>query len=509
MGRRKKEDSVLNTDVAISAAADANYLIQPLELTMMKGELSPLEVNIIVEVIDHLQERLVQQRNELMSGKQLTLFDFNEEVIQLPLDKFGVLPCDYWRLDEAAKRLSNFKVFHRFKDELGNWVDGYSTVFPDAGISKTSLKSDGTAYKYKNGSRTVGYMRITVNKTVAPKFLNINKEYTRFLKNATRGRRCMYTPRMVMFISSYRERGIWKIDYDEFRRLIGLLYNEEVVVVDDTTGKPKKRMVECEKKGYTKFSDVKRRIIEPAQEEMKEMCEKRALDCYFEYEPVYPGGKTKGVPDSLIFHIHKGPLGLEVEANDMSRKENIALGKYLSKTFGMASSSVKLLLEQVNDGNRADFRKKAEEVAAYIAKNDKVSSPSGYAYTSLVDYLAQIGDKQQTLFNDEQAQAVHNAANTENVCNLSPNDTPTPLHPQWDAALIKMQLTMPSNVYRTISECLNFVSHTDGTIILSYTDERFIEWLEKGGIADEHFQMYADAICEAFGDNTQVNYKHI
>ena len=479
---------------------------------MMKGELSPLEVNIIVEVIDHLQERLVQQRNELMSGKQLTLFDFNEEVIQLPLDKFGVLPCDYWRLDEAAKRLSNFKVFHRFKDELGNWVDGYSTVFPDAGISKTSLKSDGTAYKYKNGARSVGYMRITVNKTVAPRFLNINKEYTRFLKNATRGRRCMYTPRMVMFISSYRERGIWKIEYDEFRRLIGLLYNEEVVVVDEVTGKSKKRMVECEKKGYSKFSDVRRRIIEPAQEEMKEMCEKRALDCYFEYEPIYPGGKKKGVPDSLIFHIHKGPLGIEVDANDKSRKENIALGKYLSKTFGMATSSVKTLIERVNDDNRDSFRKKAEEIAEHIAKSGNIATPSGYAYTSLVEYLSkEEGDKTQTLFENEQAQAVHNNSNTENVCNLSPNEPePQMMHPQWDAALIKMQFTMASNIFKTISDNLQFVSFENDVLMLSYTDKRFIGWLEgEGGISNEDYDMYAAAIKEAFGENTQVNYKHI
>lgn len=513
MGRRKKEGSTPKSEVAVSAASDANYLIQPLELTMMKGELSQLEVNIIVEVIDHLQERLVQQRNELMSGKQLSLFDFNEEVIQLPLDRFGVLPCDYWRLDEAAKKLSNFKVFHRFKDELGNWVDGYSTVFPDAGISKTSLKADGTAYKYKGGARTVGYMRISVNKTVAPKFLNISKEYTRFLKNATRGRRCMYTPRMVMFISSYRERGWWQIEYDEFRRLIGLLYNEEVTVVDDATGKPKKRMVECEKKGYTKFSDVKRRIIEPAREEMKDMCEKRIMDCYFEYEAIYPGGKTKGVPDALLFHIHKGPLGLEDDAKKTSRKEYGELSKYLVATFGMATSSVKTLLSKVNDGNREEFKKKAEEVAAHIAKKGGVDSPSGYAYTSLMDFLntQELRDKSQTLDFTEAEQTVDNTPNNENVCNLSPNEKePQMMNPMWDAALIKMQLRMPSNIYNAIAGELQFESFENGTLLLSFKSDAFFQWLEgnEGNIIElEHYTIYGEEIFEAFGKDTQINYK--
>ncbi len=510
MGRHKKEDSTPKNEVAV--VGDASYLIQPLELTMMKGELSQLEVNIIVEVIDHLQERLVQQRNDLMSGKQLSLFDFNEEVIQLPLDRFGVAASDYWRLDEAAKKLSNFKVFHRFKDELGNWVDGYSTVFPDAGISKTSLKADGTAYKYKSGTRSVGYMRITVNKTVAPKFLNISKEYTRFLKNATRGRRCMYTPRMVMFISSYRERGWWQIEYDEFRRLIGLLYNEETTVVDEH-GKSRTRMVECEKKGYAKFSDVKRRIIEPAREEMKEMCEKRIMDCYFEYEPIYPGGKKQGVPDALLFHIHKGPLGLEDDAKKTSRKEYGELSKYLTTTFGMSTSSVKTLMARVVDGNRAEFKKKAEEVAAHIAKKGGVDSPSGYAYTSLMDFLntIELRDKYQTLDFAESAQTSDNTPTPENVCNLSPDEEePQMMNPRWDAALMKMQLRMPGDIYNSIADELQFESFENGVLLLSFKSNAFYQWFEGNDgniIAVEHYTIYSEEIREAFGEDTKVEYK--
>lgn len=508
MGRRKKEDSAPDTGVAVNVAADANYLIQPLELTMMKGELSPLEVNIIVEVIDHLQDRLVRQRDELMSGKQLTLFDFNEEVIQIPLDRFGVLPCDYWRLDEAAKRLSNFKVFHRFKDELGNWVDGYSTVFPDAGISKTSLKADGTAYKYKHGARTVGYMRISVNKTVAPRFLNINKEYTRFLKNATRGRRCMYTPRMVMFISNYRERGYWNIEYDEFRRLIGLLYQEEMTIVDAETGKSKKRMVECEKKGYAKFSDVKRRIIEPAREEMKEMCEKRIMDCYFEYEPIYPGGKSKGVPDSIIFHIHKGPLGLEYDAARKERSKSKELGKYLSTTFGMASHSVRTLVAQVTDANRDAFMHKAQEVAAYIQKQGNISSPSGYAYTALVEYLnetAPVRDKSQTPATSEHDKTNQNTLNAENVCNLSPNEEPKEINGRWDGALGEMQLNIQSKDMEYILSDLQYVSFEADVLTLSTPlgNKFFEQWITQQW---NYREQYLAAVRSHFGENVKIVY---
>ena len=508
MGRRKKEDSAPETGVAVNVDNDAYYIIQPTELTMLKGYLSPLEIDIFVEVVDSMQDRLKKQRDELMSGKQLSLFDFNDEVIQIPLSKFNVLPCDYWRLDDAAKKLSAFKIFHRFKDELGNWVDGYSTLFPDAGISKTSIKADGTAYKYKNGSRTVGYMRISVNKTLAPRFLNINKEWTRYMKKATRGCRCRYTPRMVMFISTYREKGLWQIEYNEFRRLIGLLYNDEVVVIDEVTGRPKKRVVECEMKGYSKFSDVKRRILDPAKEEMKDMCDKRALDCYFEYEPIYPGGKNRGVPDSIIFHIHKGPLGLEDDAAKRERAKSKELGKYLSTTFGMASHSVRTLVAQVTDANRDAFMQKAQEIAAYIQKQGNISSPSGYAYTALVEYLneaAAIRDKSQTSAPAETDKTNHNTPNAENVCNLSPNEEPKEINGRWDGALGEMQLNIQSKDMEYILSDLQYVSFEGDVLTLSTPpgNKFFEQWITQQW---NYREQYLAAVRSHFGENVRVVY---
>ena len=474
---------------------DVKWLVQPIEVTMMKGELSPLEVNIIVEVIETLQDNLKRQVEEKATGKQLTLFDFQDEPILIDLSKFGVLPCDYWRLDEAAKRLSDFKIFHRFKDERGNWVDGYSVIFPDAGISKSSIKkADGTAYKYKSGSRAVGYMRITVNKTVAPYLLNINKEYTRYIKSATRGRKCMYTPRMVMFISSYREKSIWKIEYDEFRRLIGLLYSEEVDVMDPETKKTRKQLMEKEKKGYAKFSDVKRRIIDPARDEMKEMCENKDLDCYFEYEPIFPAGKTRGLPDSLVFYIHKGPLGIEFDAKKASNKENAELAKYLVKTFGLTKTAVRTLMERVNDDNREGFRKKATDVAIYIDKRGNVIDVAGYAYSSLVEYLngLQVGDNGQTL---------DNISVPENVCDLSQNVQTQPkvedIADRWGRVMAGFRTQITVQEWRQsfdYSNALRPLRFDEGSITLGVSDKHYYD-----DFMERFFERLRPLIYQEFG----------
>ena len=493
MARKGKEVADKSLPVQL---ADVKWLVQPIEVTMMKGELSPLEVNIIVEVIESLQENLKRQVEEKATGKQLTLFDFQDEPILIDLAKFGVLPCDYWRLDEAAKRLSDFKIFHRFKDERGNWVDGYSVIFPDAGISKSSVKkTDGSAYKYKGGSRAVGYMRITVNKTVAPYLLNINKEYTRYIKAATRGRKCMYTPRMVMFISSYRDRGKWIIEYDEFRRLIGLLYSDEVDVMDPDTKKTRKQLIEKEKKGYAKFSDVKRRIIDPARDEMKEMCEEKKLDCYFEYEPIFPAGKSRGLPDSLVFYIHKGPLGIEYDAKKVSNKENAELAKYLTKTFGLARTAVRTLMERVNDENRDGFRKKATEVATYIDKRGNVLDVAGYAYSSLVEYLnsLQVGDNGQTLDNNEAP---------ENVCDLSQNvaqqaTKDESLEAKWGRVMAGFRPLLTVQEWRQsfdYSNALRPLRFDEGSITLGVSDKHYYD-----DFMERFFERLKPFIYQEFG----------
>lgn len=501
MARKKNEEKEKNRPVPID---DVKWLVQPIEVTMMKGELSPLEVNIIVEVVESLQDNLQKQVKEKMSGKQLTLFDFQDEPILIDLSKFGVLPCDYWRLDEAAKKLSDFKIYHRFKDERGNWVDGYSVVFPDAGISKSSLKRDGTAYKYKGGSRAVGYMRITVNKTVAPYLLNINKEYTRYIKAATRGRKCMYTPRMVMFISSYRERGIWKIDYDEFRRLIGLLYNEEIDIMDADTRKSRKQIVEMEKKGYAKFSDVKRRIIDPARDEMKEMCENKIMDCYFEYEPIFPKGKTRGLPQSLMFYIHKGPLGVEYDAKKETNKELALIGKRLQEVFGLPKTSVRTIMNKVNNENRERFKIKMEEVADYIAKKGKdISSPEGYAYSSLMEYLN--SEHMQQSSEDNKTPTQDNTPNAENVCKLSPNEEPKEINGRWDGALGEMQLNIQSKDMEYILSDLQYVSFEADVLTLSTPpgNKFFEQWITQQW---NYREQYLAAVRSHFGENVRVVY---
>ena len=84
------------------------------------------------------------------------------------------------------------------------------------------------------------------------------------------------------------------------------------------------------------------------------------------------------------------------------------------------------------------------------------------------------------------------------------------MNPMWDAALIKMQLRMPSNIYNAIAGELQFESFENGVLLLSFKSDAFFKWFEgKNGniIAYEHYMIYYGEVLEAFGEDTQIKYK--
>ena len=64
-----------------------------------------------------------------------------------------------------------------------------------------------------------------------------------------------------------------------------------------------------EKDQCVKFAEVKRYCLEAAQKEMKKLAEEGRVDFFFEYEPIYKKGKTRGNPLSILFKIIEGRRG--------------------------------------------------------------------------------------------------------------------------------------------------------------------------------------------------------
>lgn len=506
---KKKDEEKKN----LPSTTDFQWLYQPLEMTMIKGDLSPTAQSLLVELICNFQDEMKAQLKAKAERRQYTLFD--DEVVpmtKVQLNRLGVEAYDYGKVESAVAELFNFVIKTSVKNEFGDEVDRYVRLFQVCEIPKKKLEyysdmPDQERYNYKDGQRKRGYVAMQFTQELASKMLTINKSYTKFIREATRGWKCKYATKMIMIISSFRDLGAWTVKYDEFRRLFGF-----IKLVPKLNDKGKEIGYVEEECGYTNFSDMKRRVLDPTMQEIKAACEEgRPVDCYFEYEPIYTGGKKRGVPDSLLFKIYKSEFGKLIDSEKELAQENHEIEEFLIKNLKLSKMRAATLCSILDKGNRDGFKRKMVELHNYVADpKNKVNDIGGYCATSLQNYLSSLAESE----NLDKTPTHDNTTDAEIVGDLSKNvaDAPEPqmMNPMWDAALIKMQLRMPSNIYNAIAGELQFESFENGVLLLSLKSNAFFQWLEGDEgiiIAVEHYTIYIEEIFEAFGKDTQIKYK--
>lgn len=507
MAKKKDEEKKKQ----LPSTMNFQWLYQPLEMTMLKGDLSPTAQSLLVELICNFQDEIKAQIKAKSERKQLSLFD--DEIVPMTkvyLKNLGVEAYDYAKVESAVAELFNFVIKTSVKNEWGDEVDRYVRLFQVCEIPKKKLEyysevPDQERYNYKDGQRKRGYVAMQFTQELASKMLTINRSYTKFIREATRGWKCKYATKMIMLISSFRDIGSWAVKYDEFRRLFGFIR-----IVPKLDAKGNEIGYTEEECGYKNFSDMRRRVLDPTMTEIKEACENgRPVDCYFEYEPIYTRGKKRGVPDSLVFKIHKSEFGKVIDSENEFMQENMEIEKFLVVELNLSKMRAASFCSVLDSKNRDGFKRKMIELHHYVKDpKNKIQDIGGYCAASLQNYLSSVETAEL-----DKSPTQDNTPNTENVCNLSPEPEPEPqmMDARWDAALIKMQLTMPAEIYKAIADNLGFVSFKDGLLMLSYADMRFMQWLEgkdeiSNPISDIYYNMFSDAIFEAFGEGITVNY---
>ncbi len=192
----------------------------------------------------------------------------------------------YKRLDEETNTewLVKQNIFHKIE-------------FPTS-----VLNADGEKVAYKSGQRRTGVIRIQMVDESAREILNLRKGYTRHLKGITALCRSPRTPRLYIYLSAWRRLGGCLVNYIDLKEFFGVL----------TFSKDHKRIVENK---YQKYGAFHRDVLDPVQKEMQKLAEEGKVEFYFEYEPVYTHGATRGDPDNIRFVIKDGKPQAEEEAS--------------------------------------------------------------------------------------------------------------------------------------------------------------------------------------------------
>lgn len=401
------------------------YLIQPIGLTLMRADLTPMMQRLIVGVVKKFQDKLKAQLP--LKDSSPTIFTDDEMGktvrIELSLSELKIRPDVYDELHEAAKALTDIRL------DLPTFIDGqirainYGHLFSNiiiptkAVTGKEELKHevDGK-YNYKRNVRRTGKVIVVMSQDVVNHAFHIDKRYTRYLENIMEYARDKYTGRIYQILSTYKTWGMWKVDYMELRKILGLTITDEALLrkmeregerrikqgmdVGDLSGMNIDEDNSSEENGklyinvsLKNFSDVKRRVLDPSRDKLKALADEGKVDIYYDYTPNYPDkflGKRsqRGDPETITFLIHYSRMGEKSASDSMLTSSYISLDKKLKSAFGIGTSARRILLERLDGDNNTDFAQAIEAVSGQIEKKGgDIKDLAGYAYVSLMGFL--------------------------------------------------------------------------------------------------------------------------
>lgn len=346
---------------------NVEWIKQPYALSVMRGDLSLTQTHIMVELMGALQVKI----NDFiahMGEEGNAVFkeeDFNENGVahvDVNLAAISNRPDYYADVESMAYRLMGATI-KRPEEVEGMKMMKLSHVFDSISVP----------FEDNERGRRKGFIRFYFNREQAKEIFNFTR-YSKYIKAVARNSSSQYTSRLYMIITAYKKFGQWEVDYSELRKILGFLAYEE-----DENGQW--RWVE---KKYTEYRQFKRRVLNTAADELRDLAEKGEADCYFDFQEIYPAGKKKGTPEKILFTITVSDLGREQNHSASFAKKLIAVEDFLKQDFGFRTSEIRQMLPRINDDNIDVFIAKMNEVKKYIDKEEsKILDKKKYAFTAL------------------------------------------------------------------------------------------------------------------------------
>lgn len=300
---KKKGPSMVSTSnelvQSFTSHKNEDFILNPITYANIRGNFSLAQTNLMIAIIAQLQDRIKEQ---LMIGEGTSLFkpeDYQGNLLnfEIPLKELGVSPKKYGELETACEALMHVDMSYKRYDEKEKIeYNVKQNIFHKIEFPTSEYNSEGEKIAYKSGQRRKGVIKIQIVDESAREILNLRKGYTRHLRGIAALCRSPRTPRLYIYLSAWRKIGGCKVNYIDLKEFFGVL----------RFSTDHRRILENK---YIKYGAFHRDVLDPVEREMKKLAEEGKVEFYFEYEPIYPKGVTRGDPESIHFKIIEGKLG--------------------------------------------------------------------------------------------------------------------------------------------------------------------------------------------------------
>lgn len=267
----KERKGLKRTNKPVKLPNNPTWLKQPTLITMLSADFNTLHLRVLISLVDKIQTS-IEQSIKNVPIQQLSLFreqPYNDRIlVTIPTKDFGVTPDSYPELRKALLQLATIPVELDTKDPITG-----ADVWYISGLFRAYIPKE----KHR---RTV---TIEMDLEVAKALVNVEKGFTKYIKEIAFQSQSKYTVRMYMLISSWKDKGGFSITLDRFRKWLKL------------------------ENKYPKYKDLYKRIIRPVYEELFEKA-----NCWFEVREVYEK-ESDTEPYKLNFKVVRAALTIQEE----------------------------------------------------------------------------------------------------------------------------------------------------------------------------------------------------
>ncbi len=360
----KQDKLIVSSNSMYSELRDMRWLYNPVVYSQISGDFTLMQQRILLGIIEKLQQRIIDSVDAQHKQKAFpAIFDDSElmkrETIDLNISAadLGVIPANYDQLEKAALALSKITMKYPKFDAKGR-VSRHvvASLFPRIEISMTESEL-----------RRTGVLRVVMLTENIRDIFTMQHGFVKHVSHIARVALKKRTPRLYIYLSRFKDVGHKKVPYTDLVEFLGL--TDEYYYETNEGENP-----------YKSWSKVKKLVLDPVKQEMDELAEKGEVNFSFDYQPVFPSGKSRGIPLEVLFTMKNSDMG-NTKAEEDQRTNSIYnfIDTYVSWCPDLSIHALRELITSIPDDKLQPFisfalsdvrriveRKQPDDVASYV-----------------------------------------------------------------------------------------------------------------------------------------------
>lgn len=488
---KKKKPILLSPKNELAKDLDnTEFVKNPFIYSQVRGDFTPLQTELMVEVAACLQSRIDEWLATEKDQRQMSLFtqeEMNTGPIKfcIPLKSIGLKPTQYQQLFETCEKIISVQSpYIQIDEKTGEERIGKMNIFSKFDMPTSAETKTGDKMKFASGRRRTGELNLYMTPEGVKDLFDMRHGYVEHLRRIAKICRCRLTPRLYIYLSRWKNtpKHCKSVDFLELKEYLGMLEWDS-----------HREKIKSEK--HVKFAQFKGRVLDPIQEDLKNLANSNQVDFWFEYEVIYPRTQTKGNPKEIKFLLHFSQMGLNRRDKMSQIVDNRDYQVILREEYGLSETDIAVLQEDLTPEMMVAFEK---EVMLMREKVDKYKPRSITAYVRQSLKTAVKNIKQQ--FSIPEAEIVSEEAKPS-----APNPTSRPAITEEDLSSWNLFMEVAKEAideynYNTFLKTSKIYQLEENMLTVQCPSSFVIEQ-----IIAQHASLN-DCFKAAFGDNIKVRF---